>query len=298
MFGMSLILLILTAAMAVLMAFHFGSEVSKFELKRLAQHSKQYQHQLQFLEIYPGLKILTEILVWMLAVLLTYTALIWCGPLGILLALGLIGLSYLLSRAIRLKEEEIIGRNLVWLIKYFGWAKLFRNGNFGWETPRPHSRAELAHLVAEVDFMPLEERDLIRAAIKFPELKISDIMTPRSKIYFLKDTASLGPKVIDELYATTQKIFPVAHGDLENTLGVVWLEDIAVIAKGDQTLKDAARERPAVLEQSQPVWAALRKMLDEDNKVVFAKTASGKIVGMLELDVVIELLLGSNNRTD
>jgi CBS domain containing-hemolysin-like protein len=147
-------------------------------------------------------------------------------------------------------------------------------------------------LVAGLDFLPENERALVEAAVKFPELTIRDVMTPRSKISFIKDSASLGPKVIDELYATQQKIFPVAHGDLEHTLGVILLEEIAEIAKGDQSLKDAARERPMTLPQDQSILETLELMLKQGLKLVYASDGSGKIVGMLEFERVMELLLG------
>jgi CBS domain containing-hemolysin-like protein len=154
------------------------------------------------------------------------------------------------------------------------------------------SKSELARLVAALDFLPPAEANLILAAIKFPEVKLAQVMIPKSKISFIRETAHLGPKVLDELYSTGQKFFPVAQRSLEDTIGVIYLDDIAEVAKGEQTLQEATHLRPPLLRQKQPLIEVLRAMLDQNANLALVADEQGKIIGMVELVAILERLLG------
>jgi CBS domain containing-hemolysin-like protein len=134
------------------------------------------------------------------------------------------------------------------------------------------------------------------AAAKFPKVKLADVMTPKSDITYVRDTIQLGPKVLDELYATGQKIFPVAHHSLDDAIGVIYLEDITVVAKGEQTLNEATHLRPPVLNQNSTANQALNEMLLQNANLAMISDDAGKIVGMVELRTILETLLGRTIR--
>lgn len=147
-------------------------------------------------------------------------------------------------------------------------------------------------MVASLGFLSAEDKNLLAAALKFPEVKLSQIMIPKSKISFIRETAHLGPKVLDELYATGQKFFPVAHHSLEDTVGVIYLENIAEVAKGEQTLQEATHLRPPILSQKQSLAEVLRLMLNQNANLALVADEQGKIVGAVELLAILEVLLG------
>jgi CBS domain containing-hemolysin-like protein len=283
---------VLTLVLALFAGFNFRSDVSRFELRRLAGHSREYQQKMRFLEIYPGLKIVVNFLALLTGLGLAFAAFNQWQFLGLPLALAALGLSFFISRAIRAAEATWVTQHLEWFNKYLAWTEILGRVELGPHEPKVHSQAELAHLVSGIDFMPERERDLIMAAIKLPGVKLADLMTPRRNITFVRDSASLGPKIIDELYSTGQRVFPVVHGDLENTLGVICLDDIATVAKGDQTLREAAQQRPAVVNKDLPLLEALDLLLNQQLRLLLVEDKQGKIVGMVELTTIFETLLG------
>lgn len=159
-----------------------------------------------------------------------------------------------------------------------------------------HSKADIVKIITDTDVLKQNDKDLVLSALKFPEVKLSKVMIPRSEITFIRETAHLGPKVLDELYATGQKIFPVAHSSLEDAVGIIYLEDITEVAKGEQTLQQATHLRPPVLEQSLSVSDILSEMLDNNANLVLISDSNRKIVGMVELSNILAALVGKTKR--
>jgi putative hemolysin len=159
-----------------------------------------------------------------------------------------------------------------------------------------HSWKDLAGLISGSNVLPEADKQLIMAAAKFPRVKLADVMTPKSDITFVRDTIQLGPKVLDELYATGQKIFPVAHRSLDDAIGVIYLEDITEVAKGEQTLGQATHLRPPILGQSLSANQALVEMLKANANLAMISDEASKIIGMIELRTILETLLGRSIR--
>jgi CBS domain containing-hemolysin-like protein len=153
------------------------------------------------------------------------------------------------------------------------------------------SREELLDLVEKADFLKHQEKAFIAAAAKFSELKLVDLMTPANTISFVRDKVELTPKVIDQLYSTGQKVFPIVHTDLSDCIGLIFLEEIAEVAKGDQSLKDAAHERPPVAKETTPILEILDLLFERNYQVALIEN-QGKISGMIELPTLLSHLLG------
>jgi CBS domain containing-hemolysin-like protein len=157
---------------------------------------------------------------------------------------------------------------------------------------RIRSRKDLLKLISNTTVISPADKRLILSAAKFPQVKLVDIMTSKSDITFVRDTIQLGPKVLDELYATGQKIFPVAHKSLDDTIGVIYLEDITIVAKGEQTLSQATHLRPPVLAHSLSANQALTQMMSSNANLALVSDDSGKVVGMIQLQTILRVLLG------
>jgi CBS domain containing-hemolysin-like protein len=169
----------------------------------------------------------------------------------------------------------------------------FWRGAVFWAVAREiRTRRDLTNIISRTSVLPEADKRLIMSAAKFPKIKLTDIMTPKSDITFVRDTIQLGPKVLDELYATGQKIFPVAHHSLDDAIGVIYLEDITEVAKGEQTLGQATHLRLPILKQSLSANQALVEMLLQNANLAMISDDAGKISGMVELRTILESLLG------
>jgi len=153
------------------------------------------------------------------------------------------------------------------------------------------TRSELAALIDRLEFLNSAEKSLVIAALKFPRRKLTNVMTPADQISFVRDKVELTPKVIDQLYATGQKIFPIVHANLDDTVGVIFLEEIAEIARGEQSLQDAAHAKPPVSGASDSLISVLDLLLMHQSQVALVSDGH-HIVGMLELGTILDLLLG------
>lgn len=155
-----------------------------------------------------------------------------------------------------------------------------------------HSKMDIVEIITKTNVLEQNDKNLVLSTLKFPEVKLSKVMIPKDKITFIRETAHLGPKVLDELYATGQKIFPVAHSSLEDAVGVIYLEDITEVAKGEQTLQQATHLRPPVVAQSMSISEILFEMLEKNASLVLVSDSNKKITGMIELSSVLAVLLG------
>lgn len=155
-----------------------------------------------------------------------------------------------------------------------------------------HSKEDIAKLIKKTDALKQRDKKLVLLSLYFPEIKLKEVMINRSNITFIKETAHLGPKILDDLYATGQKIFPVAHSSLEDTIGIIYLEDITEVTKGEQTLSQATHLRPPILKQDLSISEILFEMMKQNASLVLIADNDKKIVGMVEINTILKKLFG------
>ncbi|MDR2524295.1 MAG: CBS domain-containing protein [Candidatus Nomurabacteria bacterium] len=286
------IIVILTALLTALLAFNWHSDVSRFELTRLAVHKPEFKQRLKFLGIFPGLKILVDIVILVLAIAVTAVAFDAMGFVGTLIAFGAILLAFLLSRALRHTAYELVEKNLVWLNKYFAWTEVLGKVALLGDTPRISSRHELIHLIEQADFMDEPDKALLAGAARFPEAKLTDIMTHRSEIIFLQQNDTLGPKTIDELHQTGHKVFPVVDSDIDNIVGVLRFDDVTLLSLGQRKLKEVMSIAPPQLGRHESLETALGVMRRQLTNYLSVTDDKGRTVGMVTLGDVVDVLFG------
>jgi len=154
-----------------------------------------------------------------------------------------------------------------------------------------NTRSELSALINRLEFLSGEEKALLVATLKFSNRKLVNEMTPADSISFVRDKVKLTPKVLDQLYATGQKLFPVVHNDLDDCLGVVYLDEISEVARGEQTLNDVAHPKPPIATVDANLNDVMKLLLDRGHQVALVSRGN-HIIGMIELSKILNLLLG------
>lgn len=86
----------------------------------------------------------------------------------------------------------------------------------------PNSKLELAEMLKRTpkEVMSARERQAFSAAMSFNELRAKDLMIPKTEIRMVKTTEILGPILLDELYRSGFRYFPVMD---ENRKVVGWV---------------------------------------------------------------------------
>ena len=92
------------------------------------------------------------------------------------------------------------------------------------------SKDELLEIVAHSSrVFSANEKKLINSGLKFNDMKIEDVMTPRSMIEAVSADEFLGPLVLDDLHKKDHSRFPVIQGDIDHIVGMLRIQDLLTI---------------------------------------------------------------------
>ena len=276
--------------LVVLLAFKFKTSESRFEVDRLAEHSAKYKTLARFLDIYPGLTVLVRALALIDAILLTiFAAFSWGLFGGGLIAFAIILLAWLLAHALHGVAENLIGKHLIFFNKYFAWTTALGRINIMGDEPRIGSEHELVHLIENGDSLDDQTKTLLKNALIFRDQTVGKIMIPRDRIAFVRIRDALTPKLLDELFVSEHKIFPVAQGSLDHTVGLLYLDDVLPIDQEEKVLVKTMRKCPPPISQDAPLESALNQMCEYYSTMLMV-VENDKVVGLITLKDIVRIL--------
>ncbi|MCA9575825.1 MAG: hemolysin family protein [Polyangiales bacterium] len=172
-------------------------------------------------------------------------------------------------------------------------TKLIKRGR----VPTPSiSRAEIAALAGLAEaggtIDPTESR-ILRSLIHCGTLRVRDIMTPRTVVFWLDETTTLA-EVLDKPGAMNFSRIPVGRGSIDNILGYVLKNEILLrAARQDQerTVGEFVRDH-LVVPSTLPVPALFERMLDSREHIAVVTDEHGGVDGLVTMEDVIETVLG------
>lgn len=184
---------------------------------------------------------------------------------------------------------------LVWLTRKVGELVLRPFGiHIDQETEDAVSREEFALMVQashEEGHFDESQANVISKALKFDKLDTADVMIHRLDIKWLdKDIAR------DDLSEALRKIphsrFPVCDGDIDEVLGIIYLQDIMrVWSTPDFNLQKVLR--PAVfVPENLTLDKVIQRMRDEKTQILIVRDEYGGTAGLLTLEDVVEEVFG------
>jgi CBS domain containing-hemolysin-like protein len=279
--------------LVILLAFRFKTDESRFEINRLAEHGVKYKILARFLDIYPGLMILVRVLALLDAISLTiFAAFSWGLFGGGAIAFAAILLAWLLGRMLHGVAETLIGKHLTFFNKYFAWAGVLGRLVLTGDEPRIGSEHELVHLVEQGDFLNDQAKILLKNALAFRDQTVARAMVARDEIAFVHVKDALTPKLLDELFVSGHKIFPVVQGSLDHTVGLLYLDDVLPVEQEEKLLDHAMRKCPPPIDHSAPLESALNQMCEYHSTVLLV-SKNDKIVGLLLLKDILRALFST-----
>jgi len=279
--------------LTVLLAFRFKTDKTRFEVNRLAEHSTKYKALAKFLGIYPGLLVLVRFLALINAILLTiFAAFSWKLFGGGAVALATILLSFLLSYALRGIFGTLISKHLGFFNKYFSWTSILGRLNLAGDELRIGSEHELMHLVERGDFLDDQTKILFKNTLAFRDQTVDKIMAPRDRVAFIHARDALTPKLLDELFVSGHKVFPVVQNGLDHVVGLLYLDDVLPVEQEEKILTKVMRECPPPIDQNAPLEAALNQMCEYQSTLLMV-TKNDKIVGLVALKDIMRILFSN-----
>ncbi len=221
----------------------------------------------------------------------------------------------LAPKSIALQNPErtslLVAQPTVWteyLFKPFIWA-LNGTGNallrlLGIESASAdelvHSVEELKMLVsasAESGIVEGEEEEMLHAIFAFGDLRVRQVMVPRTEMIAVPDTALLE----DLIYTATQFPYtklPVYEANLDHMIGVVHLQDLLhTLSSGENgsaTARDLMREAIFIPEAAS-VTALLNRFRMHKQHIAIVLDEYGGTAGIVTLEDLLEEIIGEVN---
>lgn len=176
---------------------------------------------------------------------------------------------------------------LVWLSVHI--TRLLSSGT----RVHPVSRDEvlaLAEIGARTGGMTLKESYILKNIMRFPSIKASDIMTPRTVVFAVSENLTI--KSFLEAHADTPfSRIPVFKENMDDITGFVLKYDI--LLKGDQSTKLKSLKRDIKTVPDSLDLAALFELFLKSRKhIVLVADEHGGVDGIVTMEDVVETLLG------
>ena len=173
-------------------------------------------------------------------------------------------------------------------------SKLIHRGENGGESKA--SREELlamAEISEDEGSIDEQEGDIIENLMKLDDMQIEDIMTPRSVMFALKKTDTVG-KVVEEHSPIAFSRIPIFDKDLDDIVGIVNRYDLVNKQAEDKfnvIMQNIMKPMKSVLEKTS-VSTVLESFVKERQQMFLVMDEFGTTTGLITLEDAIETLLG------
>ena len=203
------------------------------------------------------------------------------------------GLALILVRP--LQAAQILFFPIVWVLEIYSRMV---GRIFGLSGSRLVSEREIRALidVAEIEGgVEKGEAALLEKVFHFGDLRVGNVMTPRTEIIFVELSATLQDFL--PIYArTTYTRFPVFDGDRENIVGILSVKDLLeAVAQGTIQLHDsvATALRPAhFVPETKPVDELFDELREVGQHMAITVNEHGGVAGVVTLMQLLEVIVG------
>lgn len=187
-----------------------------------------------------------------------------------------------------------VARPMVWFLSAatnFS-LKLFRVK----QKPQPVVTAEEIKLLieegAQQGIFEAKEQDMVSAVFRFGDRRVDAIMTPRTDIVWI-DLDDPKSEIINSLKSSAFSRVPVAHGSLDQVVGMVYLKDLIGVDMGspDFNLQIYAQEPLYVLESTRALHV-FDQFRQTGKHQALVLDEYGGVQGIVSLYDVLESIMG------
>ena len=148
-----------------------------------------------------------------------------------------------------------------------------------------YSKEELLNFLANHKRILTEnEQKWIEKIFELEEKTILEVGVSSEKMAIIHDNDLLTPLVIDELFKTKQKIFPVMNEEENKVKGVIFLEDITKIDSSDsKKAQKVMHEEFLSIKPNLSALVALEKILSKGENYAILLERNGDLSGIVNL---------------
>lgn len=158
----------------------------------------------------------------------------------------------------------------------------------------PKTREDLFALLREAPMSVLtsNERKAMSAVLNLSDIRVSELMSPATKIVFVDQDETLGPLVLDRLYRSGFTYFPVVDGR-QHIIGILptaLLNSLDI--KETNTAKEIMDPRVYYIRRDYTIEQALKAFLRTDSQLMLVIDRYEKLAGMLTFAQIMDYLFG------
>ena len=151
----------------------------------------------------------------------------------------------------------------------------------------------MAEMAEDEGVFEEQETDLIENTLRLKDVKVNDVMTPRTVIFALNKDMTVG-QVLDEHDTLDFTRIPIFDTNLDGIVGIVNRYDIVSRKADDQfstRVSEISKEVPSVNEND-PVDEVLRLFIKNRYHLALVVNNNNSLTGLITLEDAIETLLG------
>lgn len=138
-----------------------------------------------------------------------------------------------------------------------------------------------------------KESELIQSALEFGSTLVREIMTPRSEIASIPDTATIA-ELKDLMVSSKHSRIPVYRDSLEEIVGVVYVRNLLAFLeedRGDEPITPLIKQAWFVPETKR-VSELLKEMQDNSEPLALVVSEYGSVSGLVTIEDLIEEIVG------
>lgn len=143
--------------------------------------------------------------------------------------------------------------------------------------------------------LEVSQREMINNIFEFDDLHAGDIMTHRTDMEAVEDSASIADVAALSIKAGYSRI-PVYHEDLDNICGIIYVKDLLkfVGAKilADEKLSDFIRE-PMFVPETIPCGKLFARMTETRVQLAVVVDEYGGTAGLVTMEDILESIVGN-----
>src|SRR5579863_2145314 len=137
------------------------------------------------------------------------------------------------------------------------------------------------------------DRDLVRSAVEFGDKLVREVMTPRPRMFVVRDTTTL-ENFLALLKEHNYSRVPVFQGTIDNITGIAFAHDLLQITDVEaRTRTLASIQRPAAfVPETKRGYELLREMQREKQHMRIVIDEYGGVAGLVTIEDLLEQIVG------
>lgn len=181
------------------------------------------------------------------------------------------------------------------LIIVFSGVKKFADIIVGDKNTQPSvTEEELKYIIEEIEdqgVLEEHESDLVRSALDFDEIKISEVLVPRVAVVAVEKNESI-EKIKDIFIKTKFSRLPVYEKNIDNIIGIIHQSDFFEIYLNGVKSIDEIMNTPVYISENKSISEGLHKMQKLKVHMAVVVDQHGGTEGICTLEDIIEELVG------